>query len=177
MAYDVNALALHKVMRISNFHTGTGAMLWSLTQVKDFSMNITMENEVVISAADGTPIMKFENGKTCKATGTNALFVTQKAGTIHFIDTATRQRGTVTGVPAVDYGGQGGLGDIAFLPSETNASLGTRTIYLTWAEAGDSDTRGAALGRGQLVCDQATTCRIEGLSVIWRQPKVTGRGH
>ena len=74
MAYDVNALALHKVMRISNFHTGTGAMLWSLTQVKDFSMNITMENEVVISAADGTPIMKFENGKTCKATGTNALF-------------------------------------------------------------------------------------------------------
>ena len=111
------------------------------------------------------------------APGTNTLFVTQKAGTIHFIDTATRQRSTVTGAPAVDYGGQGGLGDIAFLPSESNAALGTRTIYLTWAEAGDSDTRGAALGRGQLVCDQATTCRIEGLSVIWRQPKVTGRGH
>ncbi len=111
------------------------------------------------------------------APGTATLFVTQKGGTIHFIDTATRQRGTVSGAPTVDYGGQGGLGDIAFLPAETNAALGNRTIYLSWAEAGDGDTRGAAVGRGQLICDQPTACRIEGLSVIWRQPKVTGRGH
>ena len=111
------------------------------------------------------------------APGTATLFVTQKGGEIHFIDTATRQRGTVTGAPTVDYGGQGGLGDIAFLPAEANAALGTRTIYLSWAEAGDNDTRGAAVGRGQLVCDQPTACRIEGVSVIWRQPKVTGRGH
>ncbi|MEO1921006.1 MAG: PQQ-dependent sugar dehydrogenase, partial [Sphingomonadaceae bacterium] len=49
--------------------------------------------------------------------------------------------------------------------------------YLTWAEAGDGDTRGAVLGRGQLVCEQADACAIQGLNVIWRQDKVTGRGH
>src|SRR5690606_6544129 len=49
---------------------------------------------------------------------------------------------------------------------------------LTWAEAGEGDTRGAALGKGTLVCEQADACTVDGLSVIWRQqPKVTGRGH
>ncbi len=112
------------------------------------------------------------------APGTQVLFVTEKRGTIRFIDVATQRMGTVTGVPQVDYGGQGGLGDIAFLPAEASGALGRRTIYLSWAEAGDpgTDTRGAALGRGTLVC-QADACAIEGLRVIWRQPKVTGRGH
>lgn len=72
--FDVNALAIHKVQRISNFHTGTGAMLWSMTQVKDFNLSVTVDNEVVISDAQGSPIMKFQNGKSCTATGTNALF-------------------------------------------------------------------------------------------------------
>ena len=105
------------------------------------------------------------------------MFVTEKAGTIKFVDTAARRTGTVSGVPAVDFGGQGGLGDIAFLPSEAADTLGRRTIYLTWAEAGDGDTRGAVLGRGTLICSQADACAIEGMRVIWRQPKVTGRGH
>lgn len=74
MAFDINALALHKVIRISNFHTTTGSMLWSMTQVKDFNLSVTVDGEVVISDAMGSPIMKFENGKSCKATGTNAIF-------------------------------------------------------------------------------------------------------
>ncbi len=112
------------------------------------------------------------------APGTATLFVTEKAGTLKFIDTASGQIGTVSGVPTVDYGGQGGLGDVAFLPAEASDSLDNRTIYLSWAEAGEADTRGAVVGKGTLVCSAATTCAIEGLSVIWRQtPKVTGRGH
>lgn len=112
------------------------------------------------------------------APGTSVLFVTEKAGTVRFVDVATKRLGTVTGVPRVDYGGQGGLGDIAFLPAETSNTLSRRTIYLSWAEAGTGDTRGAAVGRGTLVCEDADACRIEGKSVIWRQnPKVTGRGH
>lgn len=111
------------------------------------------------------------------APGTRVLFVTERAGAIKFLDLASGRAGTVSGAPAVDYGGQGGLGDIAFLPAEASATLSRRTIYLSWAEAGSGDTRGAAVGRGTLVCEQADACRIEGLSVIWRQPKVTGRGH
>lgn len=112
------------------------------------------------------------------APGTDTLFITERGGTIKFVDTANGTQGTVTGAPEVDYGGQGGLGDIASLPSESSSSLDRRTIYLSWAEAGEGDTRGAVVGRGTLECAQTNACAIEGLEVIWRQaPKVTGRGH
>ena len=112
------------------------------------------------------------------APGTSVVFVTERGGTLKFVETTTGKLGTVTGLPKVDAGGQGGLGDIAFLPTEAAATLGKRTIYLTWVEAGKGGTRGAVAGRGSLVCEQADACRIEGLSVIWRQdPKVEGRGH
>lgn len=111
------------------------------------------------------------------APGTSIFFVTERAGSLKWIDIATKRSGTVSGTPTVDYGGQGGLGDIAFLPAEADGGLGTRTIYLSWAEAGTGDTRGAVVGRGRLVCGAGDACRLEGLQVIWRQPKVTGRGH
>lgn len=111
------------------------------------------------------------------APGTQVLFVTERAGRIKFYDMPARRLGTVSGVPTVAYAGQGGLGDIAFLPTQASATLGRRTIYLSWAEAGPGDTRGAAVGRGALVCEEADACRIDGLQVIWRQPKVTGAGH
>lgn len=112
------------------------------------------------------------------APGTGLLFVSEKAGTMKFIDTASGRMGTVTGVPEVEYAGQGGFGDIAFLESESSDKLGSRTIYLSWAEAGEGDTAGAVVGRGTLTCEVADACAIEGLDVIWRQaPKATGRGH
>ena len=110
--------------------------------------------------------------------GTQTMVITLKAGELAGFDTTNGQRFAISGAPTVDYGGQGGLGDIAFLPSETATSLGTRTIYLTWVEAGDGDTRGAVLGRGKLVCSSAASCSVRDLNVIWRQtPKVSGRGH
>ncbi|HEX5645013.1 MAG TPA: PQQ-dependent sugar dehydrogenase [Erythrobacter sp.] len=110
--------------------------------------------------------------------GTEVLVVALKAGELRGIDTPTGRQFAITGAPQVDFGGQGGLGDIAFLASEAAESLGSRTIYLSWAEAGDNDTRGAVVGRGTLTCAEAGDCAIAGLEVIWRQtPKVTGRGH
>ena len=82
--------------------------------------------------------------------GTSMLFITEKGGSAKIVDTATREMVTVGGLPEVDYGGQGGLGDVAFLASESASDMDRRTIYLTWAEAGDGDTRGAALGRGMV---------------------------
>lgn len=112
------------------------------------------------------------------APGTSVLFITERGGRLKFVDTASKRAGTVTGVPKVDYGGQGGLGDIAFLPGEASAALARRTIYLSWVEAGSEDTRGAVVGRGTLICEEADACQIEAMTVIWRQnPKVTGRGH
>ena len=110
--------------------------------------------------------------------GTQVLFITEKPGTMKFVDLASGRLGTVTGLPAVVNAGQGGLGDVAFPPSESLATLDRRTIYLTWAEAGEGNLAGAALGRGTLVCAEADACRIDALQVIWRQsPKVGGRGH
>jgi glucose/arabinose dehydrogenase len=106
------------------------------------------------------------------------LFITEQAGTLKVMDTASGAIASVSGAPQVDYGGQGGLGDIAFLPGEADGPLDGRTVYLSWAEAGEGDVRGAALGRGALDCPALDDCAVEGLEVIWRQaPKVTGRGH
>ncbi|WP_260483517.1 PQQ-dependent sugar dehydrogenase [Sphingomicrobium flavum] len=110
--------------------------------------------------------------------GTNMLFITEKGGTIKIVDVKTGRMGSVeSGIPTVDYGGQGGLGDIAFGPDWTPGQTSGGSIYLSFAEAGDGDTRGAALGRGTLICDEADSCRIEGFTVLWRQDKTDGRGH
>lgn len=97
------------------------------------------------------------------------VLVTEKAGKLKLIDSTVKE---VTGVPKVDFGGQGGLGDVVLAPDYAKSGL----VYLSWVEAGDNDTRGAVIGRARLVLGDAP--RLDGLEVLWRQaPKVTGRGH
>ncbi|MEA3013064.1 MAG: aldose sugar dehydrogenase [Sphingomonadales bacterium] len=94
----------------------------------------------------------------------------------------------VAGVPAVDYGGQGGLGDVVLHPDFVH----NRLVYLSWVEAGPNRTRGAVVGRARLdVATNAIATRTDGsdetppdqarladLQVIWRQqPKMEGSGH
>lgn len=103
--------------------------------------------------------------------GTPFALVTERAGKLKLWEQGGAVR-DVAGVPAVDYGGQGGLGDVVLAPDFATSDV----IYLSWVEAGDGDTRGAVVGRARLVLDGAP--RLEGLQVIWRQnPKVPGRGH
>lgn len=100
------------------------------------------------------------------------ILVTEKKGVLKLVRLGG-ETVDVAGVPKVDYGGQGGFGDVAVHPDFANNGY----IYLSYAEAGDGDTRGAAVARGKLVLD-AGAPRIDGLQVIWRQePKVTGQGH
>jgi len=111
--------------------------------------------------------------------GTGILLLTERKGTMK-LRMPDGRIGQVSGMPKVAYGGQGGLGDVVFAPGQTSAgtSLNDRTIYLSWAEAGDGDTRGAVLGRGTLACASPLACSLQGLKVIWRQqPKVSGQGH
>ena len=84
----------------------------------------------------------------------------------------------VLGVPPVAYGGQGGLGDIVLSPDFASGDrAGGGTVYLSWAEPGRGDTRGAAVARA--VLDRSgPQPRLRDLAVIWRQtPKTTGEGH
>lgn len=127
-----------------------------------------------------TPMGQFERPWAIEfIPGTSMLLITEKPGTIKVMDTETGEIGTVSGAPEVAYGGQGGLGDIAFLASESDSAIDGRTIYLSWAEySEDGETRGAALGRGTLTCSAVDACSVDGLEVVWRQaPKTEGRGH
>ncbi|MBT0669649.1 PQQ-dependent sugar dehydrogenase [Novosphingobium profundi] len=113
---------------------------------------------------------------------TDTAIITEKAGTIRLY-LSDGSKGTVTGAPKVAYAGQGGLGDVLFAPqpdwkAPANGSLDGRRVYLSWAEEGTGDTRGAAVGLGTLACSAPATCALTGLKVIWRQtPKVSGNGH
>ena len=104
--------------------------------------------------------------------GTSRALITEKAGRLLLMDSGGPAV-EVAGVPKVDYGGQGGLGDV--IPHPNYARNGY--IYLSFVEAGPGDTRGAAVGRGRLVRTDAGA-RLDGFTIIWRQaPKVEGRGH
>ncbi len=124
-----------------------------------------------VASFDAPWAMAFLPGRGVPLTG--AALITEKAGALWLVETSTGKRTAIAGLPKVDDGGQGGLGDIIVHPD----FAGNGMIYLSWVEAGDRDTRGAVVGRGKLVMD-GTTARIEGLQIIWRQEaKVTGRGH
>ena len=100
------------------------------------------------------------------------MLVTEKKGRLLLV-IAAGAKTPVAGVPAVDYGGQGGLGDVAPHPKFADNHL----VYISYVEAGANETRGAAVARATLVED-AAGARLDGLQVIWRQqPKLDGRGH
>jgi len=99
------------------------------------------------------------------------MLVTEKRGSLHVVTQEGTVSNAIAGVPAVDYGDHGGLGDVALHPDFANNGL----VYLTWAEAGEGDTRGAALGRGRLDLD---VLRLVDFEVLWRQaPKAAQRKH
>ncbi len=100
------------------------------------------------------------------------LLVTEKKGSLFVVD-ADGSKTPVGGVPDVDYGGQGGLGDVLVHPDFKKNGM----VYLSYAEAGVGDTRGAAVARGVLD-SSGRRPQLKELEVIWRQyPKVLGRGH
>jgi len=104
------------------------------------------------------------------------LLVTQKRGALKLLDVAggNSSIGSISGVPAVAYGGQGGLGDVVLHPQFASNGL----VYLSYAEAGKGNTRGAAVARGKLTLDERGGGALSQIKVIWRQvPKIDDKGH
>ncbi len=101
------------------------------------------------------------------------ILVTEKRGTLRIVGQDGALHGQVRGVPDVDYGGQGGLGDVVLHPDFEDNNL----VYLSYAEGGAGGTRGAAVARGVLeLGDSGGT--LTDVEVIWRQyPKLVGFGH
>lgn len=119
-----------------------------------------------------TPIAQFDEPWAMTFLPDGRLLVSEKKGALklYAIGGASVD---IRGVPPVDYGGQGGFGDVVLHPEfEEN-----RLVYLSYAEKGDGDTRGAAVARAVLTLHDGGG-ELADLQVIWRQvPKVSGRGH
>lgn len=105
------------------------------------------------------------------------LLVTQKAGELLIVDTATGVKTSVNGVPKVAYGGQGGLGDIILAPDFATSN----NIYLSYVEAGtgaDSNKFGAKVIKATLTGLDTDAPRLQAITPIWEQtPKLKGQGH
>ena len=99
------------------------------------------------------------------------MLVTEKSGQLYQV-TQDGNKTEIRGVPEVDYGGQGGLGDVIIHPDYANNGL----IYLSYAESGDRNSRGAAVAVSKLEESDGELVLSEP-AVIWRQEKVGGRGH
>ena len=101
------------------------------------------------------------------------MLVTEKKGRLLIVGQDGASSGSVRGLPDVDYGGQGGLGDVVLHPNFADNGL----IYLSYVEGGTGGTRGAAVARGVLTLG-ARSSTLSELEVIWRQyPKLVGYGH
>lgn len=101
------------------------------------------------------------------------LLVTEKSGQLKLVGIDGRV-GSVSGVPAVAYGGQGGLGDVVAHPAFAQNGW----VYLSYAEADDSGDQGAVVARARLAIASNGDGRLSDLAVLWRQqPKMSGRGH
>jgi glucose/arabinose dehydrogenase len=101
------------------------------------------------------------------------LLITEKTGNLLVADRDGANSRRVSGVPDVHYYGQGGLGDVALHPDYANNGL----VYLSYAEPGVGNTRGAAVARGVLSITERGGLLTD-VEVIWRQhPKVFDFGH
>ncbi len=119
------------------------------------------------------PLAQFDEPWAMTFLPDGRMLVTEKKGTLRIVTQDGDKSGPVAGVPDVDYGGQGGLGDVALHPEFASNNM----IYLSYVEPGPSNTRGAAVARGKLNLGERRSS-ISDLEVIWRQyPKFVGRGH
>lgn len=98
------------------------------------------------------------------------MLVTEQPGRLRIVGADGETSEPLSGLPEIDYRGQGGLLDIKLDP----AFAENRLVYLTFSEAGSGGASTAA-ARGRL--NEAETA-LEGTEVIFRQePKVSGGNH
>ena len=98
------------------------------------------------------------------------LLITEKAGTIRIATTAGQLSEPVSGIPAVNASGQGGLLGITIDPQFT----GNRMVYWTFSES-TAEGNLTAVAKGSLSADEK---RIENASIIYRAtPAYRGNLH
>ena len=120
-----------------------------------------------------TPVATFDQPWAMTFLPDGRALVTEKGGALRLVDVSTGQVGTVTGVPTVAVGGQGGLGDVIVHPQ----FAGNRRIYLSYIERSGA-IYGAVVVHARLDLDSGGGGHLSQVTRIWEQaPKVSGQGH
>jgi aldose sugar dehydrogenase len=100
------------------------------------------------------------------------MLVTEKAGRLRIVTPDGKLSEPLTGLPAVDTRGQGGLLDVEIDPSFATNQM----VYFSFSEPHDDRTNNTAVGRGKLVEGDAP--RLDNVEVIYKQsPSVRSGGH
>ena len=119
------------------------------------------------------PIASFDEPWALALLPDGRMLVTEKKGNLLIVTQQGKIARKVGGVPDVDYGGQGGLGDVALHPQFAQ----NRLVYLSFVEGGPGGTRGAAVARAVLE-ESEDGARLSNIEIVWRQyPKMLGYGH
>ena len=120
---------------------------------------------------DAVEVARFDEPWAMTFLPDGRLLVTEKAGRLWVQDVTTGKRTRIGRVPEVVHAGQGGFADVVLHPQFSSNGW----VYLSYAEAGDGNTSGAAVARAKLDLEDN---ELEDLQVLWRQvPKVAGNGH
>lgn len=100
------------------------------------------------------------------------MLVTERPGRLRVVGADGTLSAPVTGMPAVDARGQGGLLDVALHPAFATNQL----VYWSYAEPLDSGKNNTAVARGRLV--DGPTPRVENVEVIFHQaPSLASAAH
>ena len=91
------------------------------------------------------------------------MLVTERPGRLRIVAKDGQLSPAVTGLPAMDARGQGGLLDVALDPAFSTNQL----IYWSYSEPAEPMTNNTAVARGKLVADAAP--RVENVQVIFHQ--------
>lgn len=73
MAFDLNNFLIDRIRRGTMFSDTTGEALWSITQIRDASLNMSSGTADVTDAI-GNVITQFDRSKNAEFSGTNALW-------------------------------------------------------------------------------------------------------
>jgi glucose/arabinose dehydrogenase len=101
------------------------------------------------------------------------MLVTERPGRLRVVAAGGTLSAPVTGLPAVDGRGQGGLLDVVLDPDYASNQL----IYWSYAEPREGGANNTAVARGKFV-DDAAAPRVENVEVIYHQrPALASRLH
>ena len=109
-----------------------------------------------------TPVAEFDEPWAMTFLPDGRLLVTEKEGRLLVVTQDGSKSAPLAGVPAVAYGGQGGLGDVVLHPGFAENGI----VYLSYAEAGSGNARGAAVIRARLALDGSKGGALEDVEVI-----------